>query len=227
MGKLQASKGIVFLLLLYLVSCSADNTIQISGRVNFAKDGVILFQRLYPDSVLTIDTLSLINNQYLLFETKVDTPDFYSIDFFGAQRVNLILSESDIEFEVDGNDPFGKGRIYGSMEHDLLWGFREYQDSINNTQTEVDIKFKIRQAIIEKDTIKLISERNRQVDWSKTKNELYLEFWEQAPVTLAHLQAFTVVKDTAFIRETLKQLVEKYPTSTQVNHWYSMYFITE
>lgn len=174
-----------FILLLALGACSTpENEVNISGEVKFATRGAILFQRLYPDSLVTIDTVQLRDNRYFKFSTPVDEPDYYSLDFFGKQRVNLILNKDDIHMIVDGNDPFGEGEINGSQEHSILFDFKDLIDSLSSSSTEKLLKFHLKKAIIEKNIEDRDSIQEIGTEWYYEKQQIYKKFWSNQKLTL-------------------------------------------
>lgn len=221
--------AIVIAILSVFQGCNGPdlNEIEISGKVRFARPGFILFQRMYPDRMVTLDTISLVNNQYFQFSHRIDTPDFYSLDFFGQQRVNLILNESNIDLIVDGNDPYGSGEIFGSQEHDLLKGFRNLMDSLKGDDQQKLFKFSVKKAIIEGDDKKVDSLALLGKEREKEKQKIYKEYWTNQPLTLSHLQGFTEISDTTFHINYINQLETVYPTSSWVDYWLNKYGLIE
>ena len=51
---------------------------------------------------------------------KLSQPGYYKITFFNRQYVDFILFKSNIEINVDGNDPSGFAEIKGSPEIDII-----------------------------------------------------------------------------------------------------------
>ncbi len=215
----------VGLILLFLAGCYPNSeTIKISGEVRFATNGHIVFSKLNPKTIVPIDTIELINNRYFTYYAKIDTPDYYSIDFFGKQRVNLILNDQDIEIVVDGNDPIGFGRIYGSMEHDMLWELKLLRDSFNNTPKYLELKSSMRQAFIDRDSLILDSLRLEADDWVLNRNAHLRDFISEKELSLAHIEATSILNDSMSIKyktSIAPLLLDKYPTSKQALRFYN------
>lgn len=215
--------------LFLLTSCTtsnkevAENSIVIEGEVTFATEGYIVFSKLNPRSLRVIDTIPLANNKFFTYRAKIDTPDFYHLDFFGKQKVNLILDDDDIKLVVDGNDRFGKGRIYGSTEHDMLWDLKLLRDSLSNTSRYINLKKTLREAYRANDPVRIDSLKNESLLWVKDRNSHFRDFLSSYEVSLAHIEASRLLTDSAsldYVKDIANELVQRYPTSKMANKFY-------
>jgi peroxiredoxin len=120
-----------FLLFTLCLSCSSSskedangsgNTweVTISGKVGFPQKGQILIQELKNNGTGWQDTVNLKSNYTYSKKVKLSEPGYYKITFFNQQYVDFILYKSNIEINVDGNDPNGFAEIKGSPEIDII-----------------------------------------------------------------------------------------------------------
>ncbi len=215
------SAGVI--LCVILAGCSSDNSseINISGQVEFATQGVITFSKIVPPNrIRIIDTIELVNNRDFSFSVKVDTPDYYSLNFFDKQIINLILNESNIHVLAHGNDPFGKSKIIGSPEHDMLSEYRTLIDSLESLEAYRSINDSIRFASIRRDMQLLQRLSKKKKDWIfNFRNRELISFLKRKQLSLAHIQAFTILHDSLsneYKRSISQELVNLYPHSPQV-----------
>jgi peroxiredoxin len=120
-----------FVLFAFFVSCSSAskedsnaNTdaweVTVSGKVGFPQEGQIIIQEIKNGALGWQDTVKLKSNYTYSKRVKLSEPGYYKITFFNRQYVDFILYKSNIEINVDGNDPNGFAEIKGSPEIDII-----------------------------------------------------------------------------------------------------------
>ncbi|HEY3403807.1 MAG TPA: TlpA disulfide reductase family protein [Ohtaekwangia sp.] len=118
-----------FVLLAFGFSCSSTSkedantdawTVTVSGKVGFPQQGQILIQEMKNGSFGWQDTITLKSNYTYSKTVKLTEPGYYKITFFKTQSVDFILYKSNIQINVDGNNPQGFVEIKGSPEIDLI-----------------------------------------------------------------------------------------------------------
>jgi peroxiredoxin len=92
----------------------------ISGKVGFPQQGQILIQEIKNGTLGWQDTVKLRSNYTYSKTIRLSQPGYYKITFFNRQYVDFILFKSNIEINVDGNDPNGFAEIKGSPEIDII-----------------------------------------------------------------------------------------------------------
>ncbi len=92
----------------------------ISGKVGFPQQGQILIQEIKNGTLGWQDTVKLKSNYTYSKTIRLSQPGYYKITFFNRQYVDFILFKSNIEINVDGNDPNGFAEIKGSPEIDII-----------------------------------------------------------------------------------------------------------
>ena len=118
-----------FLLFAFCFSCSSASKedsnadtweVTLSGKVGFPQQGQITIQEIKNGSLGWSDTVKLKSNYTYSKKIKISQPGYYKITFFNRQYVDFILFKSNVEVNVDGNDPNGFSEIKGSPEIDII-----------------------------------------------------------------------------------------------------------
>jgi len=135
-GARQLSLGL--LLFAFFISCSSSSKedateseggapasqasweVTVSGKVGFPQQGQITIQELRNNGAGWQDTTRLKSNYTYSKKIKVSGPGYYRITFFNTQYIDFILYKSNVEINVDGNDPNGFAEIKGSPEIDII-----------------------------------------------------------------------------------------------------------
>lgn len=144
---LSVNKGAAFCFLLFVFcfSCSFSTkeesggtgwTLTVSGKVGFPQEGQILIQEIKNGTLGWQDTVSLKSNYTFSKRITMTQPGYYKINFYGRQFVDFILYKSNIEINVDGNDPNGFAEIKGSPEIDVI---RKAQILMREAETSPEI----------------------------------------------------------------------------------------
>jgi len=117
------------LLFLFCFSCSfstkeeggsAGWTIVVSGKVGFPQNGQIIIQEVKNGALGWQDTVMLKSNYTFSKKVNLTEPGYYKVNFFNRQFVDVILYKSNIEVNVDGNDPNGFAEVKGSPEIEVI-----------------------------------------------------------------------------------------------------------
>lgn len=121
------------LLFAFFISCSSsskedaavddDQTsweVTLSGKVGFPQKGQITIQELKNSGTPWQDTVMLKSNYTYSKKIRLSGPGYYKITFFNTQYVDFILHKSNVEINVDGNDPNGFAEIKGSPDMDII-----------------------------------------------------------------------------------------------------------
>ncbi|HYI76913.1 MAG TPA: TlpA disulfide reductase family protein [Chryseolinea sp.] len=118
-----------FLLFAFCFSCSSASKedsnadtweVTLSGKVGFPQQGQITIQEIKNGALGWSDTVKLKSNYTYSKKIKISQPGYYKITFFNQQYVDFILYKSNVEINVDGNDPNGFSEIKGSPEIDVI-----------------------------------------------------------------------------------------------------------
>lgn len=94
--------------------------VSIRGKVGFPTSGLISIQELRPDDSGPKDTIKLKSNYTYEKKIRLTEPGYYQLNFYNKQVVSFILDKSDLEINVDGNNPNGFFQVKGSPDQDLI-----------------------------------------------------------------------------------------------------------
>jgi peroxiredoxin len=144
------AKVVMFGLLLFIVCVSCSSTtkedsgvvageswdVTVSGKVGFPQQGQILIQEIKNGKIGWQDTVKLRTNYTYAKRVKLSQPGYYKITFFNRQYVDFILYKSNIEINVDGNDPSGFAEIKGSPEIDMI---RQVQTILRDVESSPEM----------------------------------------------------------------------------------------
>ncbi len=108
----------------------AGQTVTVSGKVGYPQPGTITITELKNSGQGWQDTISLKNNYTYSKKITVPEPGYYQLNFYGQQIINVILDKSNIEVNVDGNNPQGFSEVKGSPDIDLIRKAQEYIQSL-------------------------------------------------------------------------------------------------
>jgi len=136
-AKLPRLKWTAFFFLLFAISlsCSFSSkqnaeaetaaagptwTVTVNGKVGFPQQGQIVIQEMKNGGNGWQDTIKLKSNYTFSKKVPLSQPGYYKINFYGQQTIDLILYKSNLEVNVDGNDPNGFAEVKGSPEIDMI-----------------------------------------------------------------------------------------------------------
>jgi peroxiredoxin len=137
--ELLTSKVFMLCLMLMTITISCSSTgkedpkdedeqgwnVVISGKVGYPQQGKITIQEIKNGSVGWQDTIQLKSNYSFAKTVKLAEPGYYKINFYNRQVVDVILNKSNIEVNVDGNNPSGFVEVKGSPEIDIIYRAQE------------------------------------------------------------------------------------------------------
>jgi peroxiredoxin len=161
-------KVLCFVLLALSFSCTGSSkdenqaqggwTITVKGKVGYPVAGQqIVIQELKENGSTSgwQDTIQL-NSKYMFAKKiKVTEPGYYRLSFYGKQVINLIVYKSDIEVNVDGNNPQGFYEVKGSPDLDLIGKVQELQSKSQNAPEITKLNADFTAAVQNKDEKKI------------------------------------------------------------------------
>lgn len=109
--------------LLLAMSCEPEKgwEVTIKGKVGFPKSGgEIKFEKLGVEQQGEPQLVKLEDDYTYEQKIRIEEPGYYRLNFYGIQYVDFILDKSNLEINVDGNDPNGFVEIKGSPDNELI-----------------------------------------------------------------------------------------------------------
>ena len=126
--------------------------VTIRGKVGYPQAGQITIQQLNEGGGTGWqDTVKLKDDYTFAKKVKLTQPGYYRLNFYNKQMLNLILDQSDIEVNVDGNSQQGFAEINGSPDIDLIQQVQALQARVNGDEEVVKLNDKFTAAKQRKD----------------------------------------------------------------------------
>jgi peroxiredoxin len=180
-----------FFLLFFSLSCSTDKKtadsgwdVVISGKVNYPQQGQILIQEMKNDGTGKLDSVKLNKDNTYSIKLHLTEPGIYGMNFFRKQSVNLMVDHSNIEVNVDGNNPQGLVQIKGSPDHDVFNKVQQlYQESQQNPSLAA-IEADFQKAASVKDEKKMMELQGAYMAELEKGNQKIIDLLKQTPASL-------------------------------------------
>jgi peroxiredoxin len=157
----------------------------IKGKVNFPQKGIIQLQELRNDGTGQPELVELLKDNTYSKTIHLTEPAIVQLDFFGVQRVNLMVDHNTMEVNVDGNSPQGGVIIKGSPDHDLYSKVQMMYQSIQEAPELKKIEADFQTAANAKDDVKMDQLRGAYVKQTEALKNKILDVVRQAPASLA------------------------------------------
>ncbi|HEY9005368.1 TlpA family protein disulfide reductase [Ohtaekwangia sp.] len=218
-GKKQTVSGIgskirafSFMLLALGFSCSSTTReepkdadaaagwkVTVSGKVGYPqKDGKIMIQQIKDGTFGWQDTITLRSNYTYSKTVTLSEPGYYKINFFNRQVVDFILYKSNVQINVDGNDPRGFVEVTGSPEIDLIRKAQSILTEAERSPVIIQLNEDFNKAVQAKDNARIAElQATYQKEIQKTHDKL-AEFLKSQPASLGTinlLQGNTLDRD--------------------------------
>ncbi|MCZ6693270.1 MAG: TlpA disulfide reductase family protein [Bacteroidetes bacterium] len=214
---------IIIVLLFILSGCKSNDdkkaddskkSVILSGFVENPQQGHIAIESfsVSTNTFVPVDTIALANNNTYYHEFALGQPNYFRLNFYNRQRVNLILHESNVEVNVDGSAPRGSVEILGSPESDQLARLNLVLGEFKKKENEINQHFVQASTAGEHDLVEVIRDQYMELQVKKTeaiKNQII-----EMGTSFAVLQAVNLLnKDSEFefVDELTQMLRLEYP----------------
>jgi len=220
------SKVLAFglLVLAFCFSCSSTSkedagtwTVTISGKVGFPAQGQILIQEIKNGAFGWQDTIKLKSNYAYSKVIKLSEPGYYKLNFFNRQVVDFILYKSDVQINVDGNDPQGFVEISGSPEIDLIRNVNNVLREAERTPEIAKLNQEYQIAFQAKDQERVLALQQAYMKEIKKSHDKVAAMLQEEPPSLGTinlLQSGTLDRDDYFSTylAVAEKLKKEWPT---------------
>lgn len=199
----------------------------VRGKVGFPQQGQISIQELLPDGSGKKDTIML-NSQYSFAKKlRITEPGYYQLNFYNKQIVNVILSNKDIEVNVDGNNQQGFVEVKGSPDQELI---QKAQQMVRDGQAAPElaaIEEDFQKAAAVKDEKKMSELQDKYMSILNQNYDAIAKFLEQQPASLGLvnlLQSNFLDKDKymSLYASVSDKMTKAYPQSAHTKEFSSM-----
>ena len=158
----------------------------IKGKVKIPQVGTIKIYKARNDgTAVSAENIALNSDNTYSKPIHLNEPGVYTVDFYGLQRVNLMVDHATIELNVDGNSAQGAVEIKGSPDHDLYQKVMVLSESLQNAPALKTIEADFQKAATAKDDKKLEELRNAYMKQLEVEQNKIVDLLKQQPASLA------------------------------------------
>jgi len=161
-------------------------TVTLKGKVGYPQaGGRIMIQEMKSGGGGWQDTIQLGSNYTFAKKVTLTQPGYYKINFFDKQMVDVILYKSDIEVNVDGNNPNGFMEVKGSPEIDLIRQIQKLKTDAESTPAMAKLNQDFQAASNAHDQQKMVALQQQYFAEIKTTNDKIAAIISNSPPSLA------------------------------------------
>lgn len=120
---------------------TSSSGIALRGTVKYPEPGLVLLEEYQNQEVVVKDTLEIQPGGQFDHKLQILEPGFYRLNFYNKQILNLVLTQYDLNIEVDGNNLRGTSKITGSPEMDQLQEVNKILQDFQQQVTALNERF--------------------------------------------------------------------------------------
>ena len=188
-------KTIVFLsVVLMLQGCTSKGqekkndgswSVTISGKVGYPQPNAsITIMELKQNSQGWKDTIKLKSDYSYSKKVMLKEPGYYRISFYNRQNIDVILDRSNLEVNVDGNDPSGFYEIKGSPEIEFITKVQSLIRGVESTPEAVKLSDEFQKARLANDEKRMLELQSQYMVLASKANDQAAELIRNEPVSL-------------------------------------------
>lgn len=213
--------GVWTLALMAFFSCggnesATDGTVQISGKIENAPEGVVVLSQFTDNRPKVLDTLDLGTNGEFTYELTVATPTFYELNIYGQKVVRLALLDEDVSINYNFSNPESL-TIDGSTDTKEMLKLDKLMESY---QTEVNkLNEAYYEAMSKNDSEAIKSIQTEAMNLETTQADRVKEMISSMGDSFASMAAIGLLNprtDFQFIDQLVGKLNETYPGTTSI-----------
>jgi len=133
---------LVTIISVMLMGCNQEPgwDVTVKGKVNNPMNGKIEIQELRQDGQGVKEPITLAKDNTYEKKMRLMQPGYYRLNFNDRQFITFILDRSNLEINVDGNDPGGYFEIKGSPDQDLIMKVQEVMRNVQSSPEMVQLE---------------------------------------------------------------------------------------
>ncbi len=159
--------------------------IVLSGKVGFPQQGEIYIQEIRQDGNAKRDTIKLRKDYSFAKRLHLTEAGFYNVNFYNRQSINIMLYKSNVELNVDGNNPQGFVQIKGSPDHDLISQVQMMMNQSQNGPEMMALQAEFEKAVAANDNQKVAMLQNKAMSLVEKGKTQLVALLKQQPASLA------------------------------------------
>lgn len=159
--------------------------IVLSGKVGFPQQGEIYIQEIRQDGNVKRDTITLRKDYSFAKRLHLTEAGFYNVNFYNRQSINIMLYKSNVELNVDGNNPKGFVQIKGSPDHDLISQVQMMMNQSQGGPEMMALQAEFEKAVAANDNQKVAMLQNKAMLLVENGKTQLVALLKQQPASLA------------------------------------------
>ncbi|TFV97386.1 AhpC/TSA family protein [Algoriphagus kandeliae] len=220
MKNIMTSLWILSLISLFSCGNSAnseqDGTVEISGKISNAPEGVVVLSQFTDGRPRVLDTLELDSDGSFSYELQIEDPTFYDLNLFGQRSVRLALLKEDVQVNYDFSQPENI-QIEGSKDSQEMLKLEKLMADYQADVNALNEAYYEAMSNNDAETIKSIQaqaldlEANQAERVKQTINSMGDSF-----ASLAAIGLLNPKNDFPFLDELINRLDQKYPNTLTI-----------
>lgn len=160
-------------------------TVSVRGKVSYPENGgQIMIQEMKNGGGGWQDTIRLRPDATFQKKVTLTQPGYYKINFFNKQMVDVILYKSNLEVNVDGNNPNGFVDVKGSPDIDLIRKVQQVRSEAESSPAIAKLNQEFQAASNARDQEKMLALQQQYFAEIKTSNDKIAAIINEAPASL-------------------------------------------
>lgn len=202
-------RTIIFLsVVLLFLGCSSNGqekkndvgwSVIIKGKVGYPQPNAsITITELNRTGQGWQDTIKLKSDYSYAKKVELKEPGYYRISFYNRQNIDVILDRSNLEVNVDGNDPSGFYEIKGSPEIEFITKVQSIIRGVESTPEAVKLSEEFQKARLANDEKRMLELQTQYMVLAAKANDQAAELIRNEPASLGVinlLQSGAIDKD--------------------------------
>lgn len=188
-------KTIIFLsVVLLFQGCSSNGqekkndggwSVVIKGKVGYPQPNAsITITELNRTGQGWQDTIKLKSDYSYSKKVELKEPGYYRINFYNRQNIDVILDRSNLEVNVDGNDPSGFYEIKGSPEIEFITKVQSIIRGVESTPEAVRLSEEFQKARLANDEKRMLELQTQYMVLASKANDQAAELINSQPASL-------------------------------------------
>lgn len=162
-------------------------TVTVSGKVGFPLNGSITIMELKRSGQGWQDTITLKSNYTYSKKVSLKEPGYYRLNFYNTQIVDLILSKSNLEVNVDGNSNSGFYEVKGSPDIEVIRKVQSMQQAVTTSPEASRLMQEYQKAQQAGDQKKMLEQQTQYMALAAKANDQIAQFIKNEPISFGIL----------------------------------------
>jgi peroxiredoxin len=188
----------------------AGQSVTVSGKVGYPQQGTITIMELKNSGQGWQDTITLKSNYTYSKKITVPEPGYYQLNFYGKQMITVILDKSNIEVNVDGNNPQGFSEVKGSPDIDLIRKAQGYIQSLLTSPEFLTVNKELQTAQQANDIEKMATLQSQRKTIVTKMTDQIVASLKNSPASLGGINVFSLEQGQLLTKDTYFDLYVHY-----------------